>query len=148
MWGLIILTILIYLLRKLVLQKRVVSINPVWGCGYVAPTIKQQFTAGSFVRSYSKINNPTLLFFKNEKEVSGIFPAESHYESHAYDKIEKWLVDKPIKAFKSFLGRFLFLQNGRLQSYILYGVIFILVLIFIPMIFEKIDALFAFLKQL
>ena len=148
MWGLIILILLIYSIRKLVLRKRKIVFGTTWGCGYIAPTAKQQYTASSFVRTYSKLNSATLLFNKNENAITGLFPNEGHYESHAYDKVEKWLIDKPIKVIKSFLGRFLFLQNGRLQSYILYGIIFIVVLIFLPMIFDKIASFIHFLKQL
>lgn len=148
MWGLILFAILVFSIRKLILNKRKVIFDSTWGCGYIAPTAKQQYTASSFVRTYSKLNSVTLLFNKHEKEISDFFPNDGHYESHAYDKVEKWLIDEPIKFIKKFLGRFLFLQNGRLQSYILYGIIFIVALIFIPMIFEKIASFIDFLKQL
>ncbi len=85
---------------------------------------------------------------KKEKEVTGVFPGESHYETHIYDKLEKWLIDKPVDAFKRFLKRFLFLQNGSLQSYILYGVLFIIGVIFIPMIFDSLTLFVNFLKRL
>jgi hydrogenase-4 component B len=146
--GFILLTLIIWSIRKWVLHKRPVSVGPTWGCGYIAPTAKMQYTAGSFVRSYSKLNKSTLLFSKHEKDVIGLFPAEGHYESHAYDKLEKWLIDMPVKAIKSFLKRFLFLQNGSLQSYILYGAIFIIGVMLIPMIFDKISLFIEFLKQL
>lgn len=146
--GLILLTLMIFLFRRWVLRKRMVAIGSTWGCGYIAPTAKLQYTAGSFVRSYVKLNKPTLLFSKKEKGVIGIFPAESTYESHAYDELEKWLIDKPVKAFKSLLKRFLFIQNGSLQSYILYGVLFIIGVIFIPMIFDTISWFIDFLKRL
>ena len=48
-----------------------------------------------------------------------------------YDKIEKWLIDYPNINLRYFLGRFLFIQNGRVQSYVAYGigfVVFILLL--------------------
>jgi len=146
--GLIVLTVMIFLLRRWVLRKQMIAVGSTWGCGYTAPTAKLQYTAGSFVRSYVKLNRPTLLFSKKEKGVIGVFPAESNYESHAHDELEKWLVDKPVKAFKSFLKRFLFIQNGSLQSYILYGVLFILGVIFFPMIFDAISWSIDFLKRL
>jgi hydrogenase-4 component B len=148
MTGLILLSLLIYSISRLVLRNRKISIDSTWGCGYVGPAAKQQYTASSFVRTYSKLNSATLLFDKHEKEIKGIFPDEGYYESHAYDKIEKWLIDKPVQSIKSFLSRFLFLQNGRLQSYILYGILFIVALIIIPMIFEKIVSFIEFIKQL
>jgi hydrogenase-4 component B len=148
MMGLILLITFIFSIRKLVLRKRKIVFGSTWGCGYIAPTAKQQYTAGSFVRTYSKLNSATLLFNKNESAISGLFPNKGHYDSHSYDKVEKWMIDKPIIGIKSFLGRFLFLQNGRLQSYILYGIMFIVVLIFLPMIFDKITSFIYFLKQL
>jgi len=148
MWGLILLVAGLFLVRKLVLKNRKVRIDSTWGCGYIAPTAKMQYTASSFMRAYSKLNKPTLLFVKHEKEVRKIFPTEGHYESHAYDKIEKWLIDKPLKVIRSFLNRFLFFQNGRLQSYILYGVLFIILVIIIPLIFNGLTSFFDFLKQL
>ncbi len=146
--GLILLILAIYWIRIRVLRNRQVSFGLTWGCGYVAPTPKLQYTAGSFVRSYVKLNKPTLTFSKDEKEVIGVFPAHSHYETNAYDKFERWLIDRPVKGLKKFLTRFLFLQNGSLQSYILYGVLFILGVLIIPMIYDTLLMLIDFLKRL
>lgn len=148
MSGLILLIILVWSIKKLALRKRTVEYDSTWGCGYVAPTAKQQYTASSFVRTYTKLNNATLLFDRHEKGVKGIFPGEGHYESHPRDKMEKWLIYEPVRLFRSFLGRFLFLQNGKLQAYILYGILFIMALIFIPMIYDKITDFLAFLKNM
>ncbi|HBB93729.1 MAG: hypothetical protein A2X22_07505 [Bacteroidetes bacterium GWF2_49_14] len=148
MWVLIGITSIVYLGKRILMRKQKAALYSTWGCGYVAPTPKMQYTASSYMRGYSKLNKPTLLFYKHEKEVDQIFPTEGHYESHAYDKIEKWLIDKPISGIKAFLGIFRFIQNGRLQSYLLYGVMFILLVIFIPMIYSGLDALFDFLKHL
>ena len=62
--------------------------------------------------------------------------------------MEKWLIDKPVATLQSFMSRFLFFQNGRLQSYLLYGILFIIALIFIPVIWEQLVRLFEFLKNL
>ncbi len=148
MWGLVLLIIIVFILKKFIVSKRKVSIEPTWGCAYIAPSTKIQYTANSFVRPYRKLFQPFLLLFKNNKEITGIFPGKAHYITQPYDKIEKWLIDSPIRAFKSFLGRFLFLQNGKLQFYILYGIIFIVSVICIPLFYEKIILFIAFLKQL
>ncbi len=148
MWGLVLFIIIVFSIRKFALSNRKLSIEPTWGCGYAAPTTKLQYTANSFVRPYRKLFRPFLLLFKNKKEINGIFPNKGFYETHPYDKIEKWLVDSPIRAFKSLMGRFLFLQNGKLQFYILYGIIFIVSVICIPLFYEKIITFIEFLKQL
>lgn len=147
-WGLILFVVLILLLKKFILHKRQVSAELTWGCAYIVPSPKMQYTASSFVRSYSKLFKPFLLLPKKETVIEGIFPTKGHYESHPYDKIEKWLIDKPLKALKSFLRRFLFLQNGKLQFYILYGILYILLIIYIPLIYHKIMVFIDFLKQL
>lgn len=147
-WGLILLVVAVFALRKFVLRNRKVEIGPTWGCGYVAPSAKQQFTAGSFVRTYSKLFRPFLITGKEEEIIEGVFPQSGNYSTHPYDKVEKWAIDKPLKFNKSLMGRFLFLNNGKLQFYILYGVIFILSVMAIPVVFEKIEAFVSFLKQL
>ncbi len=148
-WGFILLVGAIYLLKRFVLQNRVVEVAAdTWGCAYAAPSVKLQYTAGSFVRSYSKLFKMVILTFKTEKKVDGVFPTEGRFESRAYDKIEKWIIDIPIKGFKKFLGRFLFVQNGRLQLYIIYGIIFIVSVISIPILYTSVVKFFEILMQL
>jgi formate hydrogenlyase subunit 3/multisubunit Na+/H+ antiporter MnhD subunit len=148
MWIFILIILVLWGFRKLVMRSRKATTDLTWGCGYVAPTEKLQYTAGSFVRSYSKLFRPFLLSSKTEKEVEGIFPSGGSYETHIYDRIEKYLVDNPIAAYKSLLSRFLFLQNGKLQFYILYGIIFIVSVICIPLFYNQIVLFIDFIKQI
>ena len=147
-WILILLIISIFIIRKFVLSHHKVSTGPTWGCGYTAPTSKIQYTASSFVRTYSKLFAPFLSMGKHEDEILGVFPSEGKYHTHPYDEIEKWLIDSPLKLNKSFMGRFLFLNNGKLQFYILYGVLFILAVMSFPVIYQNIYSFINFLKQL
>jgi NADH:ubiquinone oxidoreductase subunit 5 (subunit L)/multisubunit Na+/H+ antiporter MnhA subunit len=147
-WVLIMIVFTIFGIRKFVQSRRPAVFGVTWGCGYVAPTEKLQYTAGSFVRSYSKLFRAFLVSLKNEKEIKGIFPLGGPYKTRTYDGIEKYLIDRPLAAYKSFLGRFLFLQNGKLQFYILYGIIFIISVICIPFLYEQIILFIEFLKQL
>jgi len=147
-WFLILFVLFILGIRKLVSRKRIISVLPTWNCGYTAPTAKIQYTATSFVKNYSKLMGTFFVIHKKEKEVDGIFPTTAYLETHPYDKLEKWLIDNPITIFKSFLGRFLFIQNGKLQFYILYGIVFIVSIISIPIIYDQITVLISFLKQL
>ena len=147
-WILVLLVIGIFTIRKFALHHRKIETGPTWGCGYVAPTAKIQYTAGSFVRTYSKLFAPFLSIGKHEDEIHGVFPPEGKYHTHPYDEIEKWLIDSPLKLNKSFMGRFLFLHNGKLQFYILYGVLFILAVLSIPVIYQNVYSFIEFLKQL
>jgi len=128
-WYFVLLILLIWGIKKLVMRKRISTVSPTWNCAYVRPTARIQYTGTSFVKSYSKLFAAFFLIFKKEKEVTGIFPVEAHLESRPYDKIEKWVIDYPTIQLKRFLGRFRFIQNGRVQSYVLYGIVFVLFII-------------------
>jgi len=147
-WILILLIIGINLFRKYLLSHRNVKMGTTWSCGYVAPTFKQQYTASSFVRSYGKLFASLLLVEKEEKIVKGIFPAEAKYHTHAHDKVEKGVIDRILKWNKSFMGWFIFLNNGKLQFYILYGIIFITAVISIPVLYHYAESFIDLLKQL
>ena len=123
----LILTVLVlWIIQKLVVRKRTSTVSSTWGCGYTAPTSKIQYTGSSFSRAYSKLFGMIFQINKKEKEVQGIFPTDAKLETSTYDKIEKWLIDYPIVNVKLFLSRFQFIQNGRIQSYVAYGIIFII----------------------
>ncbi|HET7733547.1 MAG TPA: proton-conducting transporter membrane subunit [Paludibacter sp.] len=147
-WYVIALVLILLGIRKLVSLKKVNSVSPTWNCGYTAPTPKLQYTASSFVKTYSKLFVMVFLISKKGEKVLGIFPAAAHLQTHPYDKIEKWFIDYPISQLKVFMGRFRFFQNGQLQFYILYGIIFIIAIISIPILYSQITLFIEFLKQL
>jgi hypothetical protein len=85
---------------------------------------------------------------KKEIEITEIYPQKNHYETQPYDKIERIFIDKPLRSIKVFIGWFLFLQNGRLQQYIIYGIVFISAVICIPFFYEKLITFLHFLNNL
>lgn len=146
-WVFILLTFFVFLIRKK-FSSKVVSVSSTWGCGYVAPSSKMQYTANSFVRSYRKLAKPLLMMNKKENELKGIFPNQIHYHTHPYDKMEVIFIDVPIRYLKGFIRWFQFLQSGNLQFYILYGIIFIILLIIIPFIVKTIGSVLNLLNQI
>lgn len=147
-WILMLLIISIYGIRKYLFSHRKIEMQPTWGCGYASPTFKQQYTASSFVRNYSKLFAPALLVEKEEETIRGVFPAKIKYHTHTYDRVEKWLIDPVLKLNKSIMGWFIFLNNGKLQFYILYGILFILAVLAIPILFQNIESFIDILKHL
>lgn len=143
---LIFLTSVVIIVRRLVNSNKKIGKEETWGCGYSAPNNKMQYTASSFVRSYRKLAEPVLMFKKNKKEINGIFPSEGEHEIHPMDKIEEYLIQQPLRQFRLFLSKFLFLQNGKLQFYVLYGMIFIMVIIGVPFIISAIKMFIKFLS--
>ena len=146
--GFIVLSLAVLWIRKMVMSTKKTEISATWGCGYVAPTPKLQYTANSFVRSYRKLVRPILIMNKKENEMKGIFPNPVHSETHPYDKLEAVLIDIPLKHLRSFMGRFSFLQNGNPQFYILYGIIFILLVITLPLLMDAVYYVYELIRQI
>ncbi len=146
--GFLVLILIVYGLRKLATRNRLVEVQPTWGCAYESTDPKLQYTANSYVRSYTKLVKPVLDIGKKEIEITEVFPSSKHYETHPYDKIERVFVDKPLEWIKAGIDYFTFLQNGKLQQYILYGILFIGAVICIPFLVEKITVFLNFLNQI
>ena len=72
--GFLILAGLIYLIRRRMTINKPQNFNATWGCGYVAPTGKMQYTASSFIRAYRKLAEPFLSIRKKKKEITEVFP--------------------------------------------------------------------------
>ena len=146
--GFIALTAALYGLRHLVVSSRKMQEDNTWSCGYIGDTDKMQYTASSFVRSYRKLMEPFLLIRKEKVEASGLYPKSIDQVTHPGDKVEKWLIDKPLTFIRGLLNRFAFLQNGKIQFYILYGIIFIGLVLLLPVIIHRISVWILFLNQL
>jgi hydrogenase-4 component B len=146
--GFVALVLLIYYLKLLISGKRTVSEQGTWGCAYTGKTGKMQYTASSFVRTYRKLAEPVLSIKKEKEEAKGLYPQNIMQKTHAYDKIESWLIDKPLLLIRKVLNSFVFLQNGNIQAYILYGFVFVGLALLLPAVIEKIIVVIKFLNQL
>lgn len=146
--GFIVFASIIFFIRKRISDHRQLIIGPTWGCGYVVPNNRMQYTASSFIRVYRKLAEPVLAIHKKKKEVKGIFPKTGMHETHPYDKAEALLIDYPLRQLKHFFNRFTFLQNGNPQFYILYGVAFITITVIIPVLGNALITLIHFFNQL
>jgi hydrogenase-4 component B len=146
--GFIALTGFLYLVRYLATRQRQQDVDTTWGCGYIGDTGKMQYTASSFIRSYRKLVEPLLFVKKEKSEAVGLYPQKVKQYTHPGDKLERWLLDRPIHFLRTVLSRFTFLQNGNIQAYILYGFIFIGATILIPLLISKFSTLMSFLNQL
>ncbi len=148
-WAFIIFTLVLLWIKKISTAKRTIALAPTWGCGYpLASSPRLQYTANSFVRSYRKLIRPLLIMNKREGVIQGVFPKPIHSETHPYDKIEAVLIDAPTKFIKGFMGRFRVLQNGSVQFYVLYGIVFIFIFITIPLLIDAMGFMVNLLRQL
>jgi hydrogenase-4 component B len=118
----------VWLLRSMVMKNRIQRIDATWGCGYAAPTSKIQYTGKSFSKPLGKILNFMLIEKKHFEELKPgeIFPEKRSYFSHYQDFFEHNLIDPIVSRLNYSANYFSFISNGRIQSYVLYGIVFIL----------------------
>jgi len=146
--GLIILSGFIFFIRKWMTVNKPIAIAPTWSCGYVGDIGRMQYTASSFTRTYRKLAEPILLIVKKKQEVKNIFPAGGWHETHPHDKAEEWFIKNPLKQLRFFFNKFRFLQNGNPQFYVMYGVVFILLILIMPVVYETIIKVIEFINQI
>jgi formate hydrogenlyase subunit 3/multisubunit Na+/H+ antiporter MnhD subunit len=114
--------------RSIAVKGKRVEIQPTWGCGYVAPKSSMQYTGKSYSKSLGKIFNFILIEDKKYKELKPgeIFPRKRKYVSHYLDFFEYRLIDFVTHHLVYGANYFKFIQNGRIQSYVWYGIVFML----------------------
>jgi hydrogenase-4 component B len=98
-----------------------------------------QYSGKSFSKSLGKLLNFIILEEKKYKEISAkeIFPVDRKHSSHYNDFFVTKIFDGIIDRLLYALNFFKFIQNGKIQMYILYGIFFIM-LIFLVTFFKLI----------
>jgi len=119
------------LIRKWQQSKTEVIYGPTWGCGYTAgdPAL-HQYTATSFADNFKQLAHPVVKSVNHYESFAeeDIFPPERHFESHSYDKLEDGFIKKIGYYMQHIMVRFAILQTGKIQHYLIYPLVFILVI--------------------
>jgi formate hydrogenlyase subunit 3/multisubunit Na+/H+ antiporter MnhD subunit len=93
---------------------------PVWGCGFLRPTPRMQYTASSFAQP---LTTQFRLFVRNrETQVppSGYFPVHSSYASDSGDPFLRLLFVPSFRWFSRAVSRMNVVQQGHTHIYVLY----------------------------
>jgi len=115
-------------IRALVVKRKTQTIQPSWGCAYVGSTLKMQYTGKSFSKPLGKVLSFMLIEKKQYSELkqSEIFPAKRNYASTYLDFFEHFFINTFTRRLMYATNYFKFIQNGRIQSYVIYGIVFII----------------------
>jgi hypothetical protein len=118
----------IFLIRRVLSGKSEEKYSQTWGCGYTAPNSRMQYTGKSFSKSFGKLLNFILIEKKGYKEIAReeTFPEIRKYRSFYLDFFEEKIIDPVIIVITRFINLFQFIQNGKIQAYVIYGIVFIL----------------------
>lgn len=115
-------------IRKMSTKNKSILADETWGCGYTNPTPRIQYTGKSFSKQLGKIFNFFLIEKKKYNELSSgeIFPQKREYSSFYTDFFETRFINLVTQRILFTANYFRFIQNGRIQTYVLYGIVFIL----------------------
>jgi len=135
----VVLLLPVFFFRNINMVTHPSAIITTWGCGYLAPNNRMQYTGKSFSKTLGKLLGFMVGEKKKYQEIAPeeIFPMERKYVSHYTDFFENSVIEKLTKPLLKGMNYFEFIQNGRVQYYVLYGVFFIL-LVFLGTVFKLI----------
>jgi NADH:ubiquinone oxidoreductase subunit 5 (subunit L)/multisubunit Na+/H+ antiporter MnhA subunit len=111
---------LIWLFRARRLAAHRLGSGPVWGCGYLFPSVRMQYTASSFAQP---LTTQFHLFVRAREALlppAGYFPTSASYSSDSGDPWLQLLFAPTFRWFDRIVGRLNVLQHGHIHVYVLY----------------------------
>jgi NADH:ubiquinone oxidoreductase subunit 5 (subunit L)/multisubunit Na+/H+ antiporter MnhA subunit len=124
----LLIVLIMFLLRRAIIRRSEERIESTWGCGYSAPHPGMQYTGKSFSKSFGKLLNFMIIEKKGYREIerNETFPEARKYRSFYLDFFDNRIIDPVILLITRFINMFQFIQNGKIQAYVIYGIVFIL----------------------
>ena len=100
-----------------------------WGCGYDRPNSHMQYTPSSYDNLFVSTLKPLFKRISHIKKPKDLFPKDAYFELEIEDIEEAYIVEPIIKLDEKILAKFERIQNGNMQQYILFGLIFLVLAI-------------------
>lgn len=131
--------IILYWVRDRISRRITPVTGTTWGCAYSPSNPRLQYTGKSFSKSIGKLLDFIVIENKRYKEIptDDIFPIPRKHSSHYVDFFETIIINPVVERLMYSMNYFRFIQNGRIQMYILYGILFIM-LLFLGTVFKLI----------
>lgn len=100
-----------------------------WGCGYDKPNCHMQYSASSYASPLISVLKPLFKKVVDLEKPRHLFPKSAHFSMHIDDIEEAYFINPLVKFDEWFLTKFEAIQSGNIQSYIKYGLIFLVLII-------------------
>jgi len=114
-------------------QKATVASAGTWGCGYLDPSSRMQYSASSFADMLVNLFAGILRPERHAPHITGPFPADPQFESHVPEAVlERIYLPLLARIYEKFLP-IRRLQQGHLHLYILYTFITLVVLLVVSL---------------
>ena len=114
------------LVRRQLLRKRIVGEAVTWDCGYLQPSPRMQYSASSFAQPLMNLFRNVLQTRERVASPEGPFPASASLETDTPDPFMERLFRPVFEGAGAIIARLRWLQQCRLQLYVLYIVITLL----------------------
>lgn len=119
----------ILVLVKIKLTNGKIDMHETWGCGYNRGNNHMQYTASSYASPFLSMLKPLFKKVFDVEKPRKLFPQSAHFSLHVEDIEEAYVIEPVLKTDEWFLSKFEGLQSGNIQSYIKYGLIFLVIVI-------------------
>jgi hydrogenase-4 component B len=120
---------LLVLIRFMLLRGREVAHVATWSCGYATVTPRMQYTATSFAEPLLRPFLGLMPTRVRQDGPEGYFPARAMYEEHLGDMAGERILTPSSRSFVRALSRVRIIQQGRIQLYLVYIAITLIVLL-------------------
>ena len=127
--GFLVLSGFFFGLRTFLLRKREVAVFKTWDCGYQVGSGRFQYTSSSFAQPFLRLVAELVPQKIHVEKQPVLFPLGASLESHTQDLSERYIFQPSIRFLNKFLNLFSWIQSGRMQQYIIYGLIFLVFLL-------------------
>ena len=114
---------------RLKLTKGKIDMHETWGCGYNRGNNHMQYTASSYASPFLSMLKPLFKKVFDIEKPRKLFPQSAHFSLHIDDIEEAYVLNPLLKFDEWFLSKFEGMQSGNIQSYIKYGLIFLVIAI-------------------
>jgi hypothetical protein len=128
LFGLFLAIVAIILVVRMLINRKYEE-HCTWGCGYNRANNHMQYTASSYANPFISTLKPLFKRVSHIKKPKDLFPKEAYYELEIEDIEEAYIVNPIVKWDEKILAKFERIQNGNIQQYILFGLIFLVIAI-------------------
>lgn len=121
----------LYFIRSRQQKTKTIEYGPTWGCGYQGGDAKHQYTGTTYASPMKRILSP---IYHEENEYYSlheeeIFPQPRKFHTKVSDKIEKFIILKPIILLLKVVPKVGLAQTGRIQHYLIYPLAFLITIV-------------------
>jgi hydrogenase-4 component B len=102
-------------------RNRARSAGLTWGCGYVAPTARMQYSGRSFAELLAEHLLPRFLRPRTRRQAPhGLFPSQGEFASESPDPFEQKIYEPFFRRWAERFARLRILQQGKVHIYLVY----------------------------